>query len=99
MLNIALLFLSDDQEFITNIKQTAYYSTNSDREKVPRPTFYSNADESDNRVWLHCIHAEGTRKLIYSPDTDNISYWVDYGTVNATYSCTSAVKQKFYSVS
>ena len=49
MLNIAPLFLSPDQEFITNIKHIAY-STNNDREKVPRLTFYSNADESDNRI-------------------------------------------------
>ena len=48
MLNIAPLFLSPDQEFITNIKHIAY-STNNDREKVPRLT-YSNADESDNRI-------------------------------------------------
>ena len=30
----------------------------------------TNADESDNRVWLHCVHSHGTLKLIYSPDTD-----------------------------
>lgn len=69
MLKVAPSFLSGDQEFITNVKQSAY-STNNERENLPRAAFYSNADESDNEVWLHCVHAQGTRKLIYSPDTD-----------------------------
>ena len=55
MLNIALSFLWTDQEFITNIKEMAFSTNNS----MPRPTFYSNAEESDNRVWLHCVHSQG----------------------------------------
>ena len=27
----------------------------------------SNAEETDMRIWLHCVH---TRKTLYSPDTD-----------------------------
>ena len=30
----------------------------------------SDAEESDNRVWLHVVHCAGTRKLLFSPDTD-----------------------------
>lgn len=44
--------------------------TTSDSTKVPRPTLWSNADEADLRVWLHCMHSQGYRKLIFSPDTD-----------------------------
>ena len=47
-----------DQEFITNVKEMAF-STNNDNKCMPRPTFYSNAEESDNRVWLHCVHSQG----------------------------------------
>ena len=69
MLDIAPSFLKYDQEFITNIAEVAY-STNGDKEKLPRPTLYSNADESDTRIWLHCVHSHGAKKLLYSPDTD-----------------------------
>ena len=30
----------------------------------------SDAEESDTRVWLHVVHSAGTRKLLFSPDTD-----------------------------
>ena len=30
----------------------------------------SDAEESDTRVWLHVVHSTGTRKLLFSPDTD-----------------------------
>lgn len=49
----------------------------------------SNTEETDLRIWLHCKHAWGTRKLIYSPDTDVyhiglplVSQW---GVVNDVY--------------
>ena len=29
-----------------------------------------NMEEADMRVWLHCKYAVGTKKLVYSPDTD-----------------------------
>ena len=35
-----------------------------------RPTYYSNVDEADMRIWLHCVHSAGNRVLIFSPDTD-----------------------------
>ena len=28
------------------------------------------AEEADTRVWLHVLRSPGTRKLVYSPDTD-----------------------------
>ena len=31
---------------------------------------FTNADEADLRVWLHCKNSCGVHKLIYSPDTD-----------------------------
>lgn len=34
------------------------------------PLLTSNADESDTMVWLHVVHSAGTRKLVFSPDTD-----------------------------
>lgn len=37
---------------------------------VPRPTYSSNADEADLRIWLHCVHSTGNNILIFSPDTD-----------------------------
>ncbi|KAJ8048225.1 hypothetical protein HOLleu_00456 [Holothuria leucospilota] len=32
--------------------------------------FSSNHEESDSRVWLHCLNTPHSRVLIYSPDTD-----------------------------
>ena len=45
------------------------------------PYLWSNADEGDLRVWLHCIHTAGRRKLIFSPDTDvyHIGLTVPFG--------------------
>ena len=58
-----------EQEFITNIKGQAL-STNIHREKLTRPSFNSNVDEADMRIWLHCMHSTGDKILIFSPDTD-----------------------------
>lgn len=58
-----------DQEFLTNIKGNAY-STNIQQEEIMRPTYSSNVDEADMRIWLHCVHSAGNRVLIFSPDTD-----------------------------
>ena len=59
MLNIAPLFLSPDQEFITNIKHTAY-STNNDREKYPgqhsTQTQMSLITEFGCTVYMHRVH-------------------------------------------
>ncbi len=58
-----------DQEFFTNIGGNAY-STNRENEAMIRPTFTSNADEADMRIWLHSLHSVGNRILVFSPDTD-----------------------------
>jgi len=34
------------------------------------PLLTCDAEESDTRVWLHVVHSAGTRKLLFSPDTD-----------------------------
>ena len=69
MLELIPQLLSDAQEFVCNIGE-AVHSVTADSEKLPRPQLWTNADEADLRVWLHCIHSTGTRKLIFSPDTD-----------------------------
>jgi len=61
--------IHSNQEFVSNIAQSAYVTT-SDSTKVPRPILWSNADEADLHVWLHCMHSQGYCKLICSPDTD-----------------------------
>ena len=69
LLFIAPKFLSSDQTFICNIGEVAQ-STSHTGDNLPCPQLWTNADEADMRVWLHCIHSTGTRKLIFSPDTD-----------------------------
>ena len=34
------------------------------------PTLSCEAQEADTRVWLHVLRSQGTRKLVYSPDTN-----------------------------
>jgi len=58
-----------DQEFFANIGGNAY-STNKESEAMIRPTFTSNVDEADMRIWLHSLHSVGNRILVFSPDTD-----------------------------
>ena len=69
MLELVPQFLATGQEFITNIRETAY-SVGTCGHREPRPNLWTNADEADLRVWLHCLHSSGTRKLIFSLDTD-----------------------------
>ena len=69
MLELVPQFLATGQEFITNIRETAY-SVGTCGHTEPRPNLWTNADEADLRVWLHCLHSSGTRKLIFSLDTD-----------------------------
>ena len=69
MLHLITRYIIRNQEFVCNIAQSAYVTT-TDYTKVPRPTLWTNADEADLHVWLHCMHSEGHRKLMFSPDTD-----------------------------
>ena len=61
--------LHGTQLFTTNVGYTAF-TVSSNALVYPEPTLRSNADEADLRVWLHCVHSQGQRKLIFSPDTD-----------------------------
>ena len=69
MLHLITRHIKSNQEFVSNIAQSAYVTT-SDSTKVPRSTLWSNADEADLRVLLHCMHSQGYHKLIFSLDTD-----------------------------
>lgn len=60
---------NSDQEFFTNIKGVVY-SINRQKELLQRPSYSTNMDEADMRIWLHCIHTSGQKILIFSPDTD-----------------------------
>ena len=68
-LEIIVPFLSSHQTFITTIAESAF-EVSSDDNKLPVPYLWSNADEADLRVWLHCVHSHGHQILIFSPDTD-----------------------------
>ena len=69
MLSLAPNILNNMQTFVSNVGKTAH-SVTSTGEVLPFPQLWSNADEGDLRVWLHCIHSAGTQKLLFSPDTD-----------------------------
>ena len=38
--------------------------------KQPNPLLNCTAEEADTRVWLHTFRSPGSKKLLYSPDTD-----------------------------
>ena len=61
--------LKPNQTCTANIGEAAYF-VNSIGVTLPQPNLRTNADEGDLRVWLHCIHSAGNRKLILSRDTD-----------------------------
>lgn len=69
MLNLAMRIIRGTQKFVTNIGETAY-SVAPRSSRIPQPYLRTNADEGDLRVWLYCMHSIGSKKLIYSPDTD-----------------------------
>ncbi|SMN01637.1 hypothetical protein SPONN_2737 [uncultured Candidatus Thioglobus sp.] len=60
---------NSDQEFFSNQKGRVY-SVNQHNELLQRPSYFTNMDEADMRIWLHCMHGSGQRVLIFSPDTD-----------------------------
>ena len=61
--------IKSNQIFVTNIEPCAYMTT-IDHIKVIQPRLCINADEADLWVWQHCVNSYGSKKLIYSPDTD-----------------------------
>ena len=46
------------------------WSVQKDGSVQPLPYLRSNAEETDLRIWLHCTRSAGSRKMLYSPDTD-----------------------------
>ncbi len=69
MLHLVVPIISPHQTFVTNIQEEAFVTT-TDNIKKSLPSLWTNADEGDLRVWLHCIQSTGRKKLIFSPDTD-----------------------------
>lgn len=69
MLKLAVQVLRGSQTFVSNAREVAYVAS-SNGEVLPSPRLWSNADEANLRLWLHCVHSSGTKKLIFSPDTD-----------------------------
>ena len=49
---------------------TTFYSIKKDGNKSPVHSLRTNASEGDLAAWLHCLQSSGTKKLIFSPDTD-----------------------------
>jgi hypothetical protein len=56
---------------------------------VEERVFYSDADETDLRNWLHCLLSCGKKKLIYSKDT----YVYHIGQTQEVGSCEVYVQQ------
>ena len=56
--------------FTESNRDKAYMVTKSDDTLLPIEALDTNMEEGDMRVWIHCKHSAGTRKLIFSPDTD-----------------------------
>ena len=74
-LRIAPKYLHEGQKLIVggacdNTECGKAWSTTENAVEHLEPTYYSNAEEADTRVWLHIRNSAGQRKLIYSPDTD-----------------------------
>lgn len=58
-----------EQEFFSNIKGNVY-SIDIEGYHLQRPSYSTNMDESDMRIWLHSLHTSGRKILVFSPDTD-----------------------------
>ena len=55
--------------FNNDISQTAWY-TKSSCQPQPEPDLFSNAEETDSRIWLHAEKTSKNKILVLSPDTD-----------------------------
>ena len=75
MLVLAPQFLSNNQTlfnaggFLGN-KRHQCWCIQKDGQSQPLPIFRSNAEETDLSIWLNCVRSSGTRKMLYSPDTN-----------------------------
>ena len=75
MLIQAPKLLRENQRLITaggfaGQQQNLCWSVQKNGSVQPLPFLKSNAEETDLRIWLHCMHSAGSRKMLYSPDTD-----------------------------
>ena len=74
MLQTVQTSLQEGQQFFTSggfygtLFNKCMLTTNSSTEIIE--SLQSNSEETDLRIWLHCKYAYGTKKLVYSPDTD-----------------------------
>ena len=82
-------YQNSSRVYYTNIGETANSTTVQDT-TVIRPLLWTNANEADIRVWLHCLHSSGQRVLIFSPDTD--VYHVGLTAVSQDNSCDMIVQ-------
>jgi hypothetical protein len=75
MLKIIPQYLNNQQTFvcsggISDSLSKKCISVDATGENIYLDHLESNSEETDLRIWLHCKHAQGANKLIYSPDTD-----------------------------
>ena len=61
MLSLVPQLLKNTQVFVMSTGET-----------LPCPQLCTNAEEAAQRVWLHCVHSAGTRKLIFSPNVYHV---------------------------
>ena len=75
MLHLVPPMLRDNQTFITaggfvGQQRSQCWSVTKSDDPQPLPYLRSNVEETDLRIWLHCMNSTGSRKMLYSPDTD-----------------------------
>ena len=56
--------------FENELADTAWYIQHGSKNLQPDPTFNSNAEETDTRIWLHARKTPHNKILVISPDTD-----------------------------
>ena len=63
------IVIRGEQQFYCNMGCDVFV-TDVTGETTKCPHLWTNANEGDLMVWLHCIHSEGRRVLVVSMDTD-----------------------------
>ena len=75
LLEIASSSLGNEQNFFVAggfLEERRYqcWGTNQAGNLNPYPEFRTTTEETDLKIWLHCQNSYGTKKLLFSPDTD-----------------------------
>ena len=75
MLTVAPNSLSPRQTFITaggftGDRLNQRWSVTHTNQPQSVPELMSSVEETDQRIWYHCVKSAGYKKLLYSPDTD-----------------------------